>query len=210
MSDLIKKDSSVAPITQTGKTILNIEKVETVQYNSQVIMTPPNTLPGIRGCRPQERNIMYDYYNLIVYDDDPDLFIQQRHITLPKERCLVEEANITPELKEKYYRLTENNIEELKSYPCIFASVNKSYGETDDDHYAAVGYLSDIKIRNNGIELYCNYLILGISQARLNEVLPTFGIRGKSSRYNELNHSHWTVKAINLREALHEARMDLI
>ncbi len=209
MSDLIKKDSSVAPITQTGRTILNIEKVETVQYNSQIIMTPPNTLPGTPGYNPQELKFSEDYYNLIVYEQDSEIFRSPGHITLNKDICLVEESYISPELKEKYFRLTEENIKELKSFLCIFASENKYPGKTEDNHYAVVGYLLDIKIRSNGIEIY--YVPkFGIPQARLNEVLTDFGICGKPNRFNELNHSHWSVKAINLSEAIHNTGLSPI
>lgn len=208
MSDLIKKDPVAVPVSQYGKTILNVEKVDKVQTN-QYYMTPPNTLPGMPGYKPQELKFSEDYYNLIVFEQEPEISNSYVHITLRKDRCLVEEAYIAPELKEKYYRLTEENIEELKNFLCIFASENKGIGQTDADHLATVGFITDIKIGSNCIEIY--YIPrFAISQERLNETASTFGICGKYKRYNELNHSHWSVKAINLSKAIHNTGLSPI
>lgn len=161
MDELIKKEKTKAPVEQHADNIYNIDNIKSFQPSiNQFIVISSNSIPGLPGFKLHERKKSFDHYNLIVYGDDPEVFRQQGHITLEKDRCLVEDAYISPEQKEKYYRLTEENIEELKSFPCIFASENKYYGKTDNNHYAFVGYLEDVKIRSNGIELYCCYLNL--------------------------------------------------
>ena len=67
--------------------------------------------------------------------------------------------------------------------------------------------LTDIKNRSNGIELYFHPLF-AISQARISELLFELGICGKYRRFNELNHSHWSVKAIDLMEVLSDAGLN--
>lgn len=208
MDDLIRKDATELSVKQRADKLYNIEKIGQFTHNSNNYFMVSKTDQDTPYYGPVKINFSPDYYNLIVYGDDPGIFMQSGHITLTKDRCLVEDAYILPELKEKYYRLTEANIEELKTFLCIFASENKYYGWTYDEHIARIGILEDIKIRSNGIELYYQPSSF-ISQARLNEVLSMFDIKGKYERSNELNHTHWTVKAINLKEAIHDARIEI-
>ena len=146
-----------------------------------------------------------DYYNLIVYGQDP--MLTYCHITLERGRCLQEPGYITPELMERFAPLTPPIMDELKGFLCILASENKYYGWTHEDHYASVAQLTDIKIRTNGIELYLHPLF-AVPQKKISELVFELGISGRYHKYNELNHSHWTIKEIDLIEVLGDAGLN--
>ena len=62
--------------------------------------------------------------------------------------------------------------------------------------------ITDIKKRSNGIQIYF-YPFHGLPQQRLNDLRFELGINGTTA-FNEFNHSHWTVKEIDLLEVLAE------
>lgn len=187
---------------QTGK-IVNIGSVGTYQPTT---IQQANTyyivggIPGMPGSTSVAVRLSRYYYNLIVWGDEP--FFDYRHVTIGKDRALVETANITPELKRWLSPLSEEAISALKSFPCIIANENHFYGHTDETQYAILAVITDIKNRSNGIEVYF-HPFHGLQQQRLNELLFELGIKGTTS-FNEFNHSHWTVKEINLLEVLAE------
>ena len=204
-NELIPNDNcGITPVHQQAEKITNIEKVANLhQTNNILLMT--NSLPGIPGATPTPVAYSRDYYNLIVYGQEP--LLTDCHITFEKDRCLVEPKHITEELRDRFSPLTAEIIEELKGFLCILACENKYYGWTDEDHYAAVAQLMDVKNRSNGIELYLHPLF-AVSQARISERVFELGIAGRYKRYNELNHSHWTVKEIDLMEVLDDAGLN--
>ena len=192
--------SSSASIQQDAEKIYNIDNIQAFHnHTSQILIS--TGLPGMPGYKPTPLTYSKDYYHLIVYGQEP--LLTDCHITLEKCRCLVEEANIAPELKARYSPLTAEIIEELKGFLCILACENKHGGWTDEDHYASVAQLTDIKNRSNGIELYFHPLF-AVPQARISELVFELGICGKYRKYNELNHSHWSVKQIDLIEVLRD------
>ena len=201
--DLIQRTPSELAAPQQAEKIYNVDNIQNFHHTSQFFMM--GGLPGMPGAAPTPITYSRDYYNLIVYGQEP--MHQDCHITFEKERCLVERQHITKELMDRFVPLTPEIIEEPKGFLCILASENKYYGWTDDDHYAAVAQLTDIKNRSNGIELYLHPLF-AVPQARISELVFQLGICGRYKRYNELNHSHWTVKEIDLMEVLDDAGLN--
>lgn len=159
-------------------------------------------LPGMPGYAATPACFSRDYYNLIVYGQEP--FTTDCHITFEKKRCLVERDNISEELRQMYSPLTPEVMTNLKSFLCLLLSENRHYGWTDEDHYGCVAQLVDIKNRTNGIELYLPPMF-AVPQARIAELVYDLGICGKYRKFNELNRSHWTVKQIDLMEVLNDA-----
>jgi hypothetical protein len=202
-NELINKESGLPAIPQQAEKIYNVDNIQNFHHTSQFFMM--GGLPGMPGAAPTPITYSHDYYNLIVYGQEP--LLTDCHITLEKDRCLVELKHITEELRDRFSPLTTEIIEELKGFLCILACENKYYGWTDEDHYAAVAQLTDIKNRSNGIELYLHPLF-AVSQARISERVFELGIAGRYKRYNELNHSHWTVKEIDLMEVLNDAGLN--
>jgi len=202
--DLIKQDTGLVPqIPQTAKTIYNIDEIKNFNHTSQIFVM--GGLPGMPNATPTQITYSRDYYNLIVYGDEP--MLTDCHITLDKDRCLVELQHITEELRDRFSPLTPEIIEELKGFLCILACENRHYGWTDEDHFASIALLTDVKNRSNGIELYF-HPIFAVPQAKLSEKVFELGLSGRYKRYNELNHSHWTVKKIDLMEVLDDAGLN--
>ena len=191
-------------IQQEAGKIYNIDRIgEFHAHTSQILIS--SGLPGMPGYTATPLTYSRDYYNLIVYGQEP--MLADCHITFEKKRCLVELDNITEELRDRFSPLTAEIIEELKSFLCILACENKHSGWTDEDHYASVAQLTDIKNRSNGIELYFHPLF-AVPQARISELVFQLGICGQYRKFNELNHTHWTVKAIDLMEVLGDAGLN--
>ena len=196
-NEIIKQQPGLPAIPQQAEKIYNVDHIQNVHHISQVFLM--GGLPGMPGSQPTPVSFSRDYYNLVVYGQEP--MLSDCHITLEKSRCLVEKGNITDELRDRFSPLTPEIIDELKGFLCILACENHYYGWTDEDHYASVAQLVDIKNRSNGIELYFHPLF-AVPQARISELLFELGICGKYRKFNELNHSHWTVKEIDLMEVL--------
>ena len=60
------------------------------------------------------------------------------------------------------------------------ATENHSYGKNDEAHYAHYGIITDIKVQDNGIKIYYQFL-KSIPQQKLNELLFELGLQGNSS-----------------------------
>ena len=191
------------PIHQQAERIINIEHAGAVTTQNTIFFS--SGLPGTPGYSVKPLSYSRDYYNLIVYGQDP--LPESGHITLDKSRCLVESGSISPELKARFSPLSPEAIADLKSFLCIVAYENIHYGWTEETQYAYIAQLTDIKNRSNGIELYYR-AILAVSQARLNEYAYQFGILGGYRKFNEFNRSHWTVKEIDLMEALNDTDLN--
>ena len=201
-NELINPSSSPLPTNQSAEKIVNVERVDSINQTNQYYMM--GALPGLPGSTPTPPLFSHDFYNLFVYGQEP--FHTAGHITFEKDRCLMNENYIDPELKRRFSPLSDEAIAELKTFPCIIACENKHYGWTDEDHYASIGQLLDVKIRSNGIEVY--FLPhFAVSQARLSDLAPQLGL-GYVRKFNEFNHSHWTVKAIDLLEVINDAGLN--
>jgi hypothetical protein len=135
------------------------------------------------------------YYNLFVVGSEA---FDDKHFTIPKNKALIE--SVAPELKSRYSTLNAEAIEKIKTFPTIFASENHGQAKTDNEHQAFFGFVTDVKIQDNGIKI-CFWLLSAIPQQKLNENASIFGIAG-ASMSNELNRTHWSIKEIDLIQQL--------
>lgn len=80
--------------------------------------------------------------------------------------------------------LSESHIENLKSYPCLFAYEGKN-------SYSRIGYLTDIKERGRNILIEFEFQldIAPIPFEKIQTIAPLLDIRGW-----EMNRTHWAVK----------------
>lgn len=171
--------------------------VDTVsnEYNSTVYVVG-NQPPISKQKSPQPITINADYYNLIVVAEG-DLN-ETNYVMVDKTKAITESTE--RELKNSYANLRPEAIAELKTFPTIIATENHQYGNTDEQHFAIYGMITDIKIQDNGIKVYY-HKFHWIQQQRLNGLLEELGIE-RASCCNELDHLHWSVKRINVQKVL--------
>lgn len=104
-----------------------------------------------------------------------------------RSRCLTE--YILPEYKEKFGDLSDENIEAIKKFPCVFTN---EQGHKKD---AYIGKINDVVIRQTNVKI--DYELTGEvirfdDFVNLSELLDL-------GRW-ELNRTHWTIKKINIEE----------
>jgi hypothetical protein len=195
----------VLPATSTSTTInlpgdgnTLIAQANTVQQNVNLILMP--------GAQPLNNGIVagsqhtfnYNYYSLFVIGEET---FNSDHFLVPKDRALTEST--MQEVKDALASLSPEAVATIKTFPAMFASENHYYGRTDDTQYAYYGFVTDIKIQDNGIKVYFRSLN-PVPQQRLNDIASELGL-GRASSFNELNRTHWAIKKINLIEALRDA-----
>lgn len=180
-----------------GNNSTQVGYAEKVESNTTIVIA------GASAERTQQamngRHYSTDYYHLFCIGIED---YSKAYFMVDGSRALTE--CIASDLKEKYGKLnTPEIIDELMSFPALFTSENHSYGSTDEAHVAYFGIVTDIKIRENGIQVYFQ-ILTKIAQQRLNELSAELGF---NNRYftNELNRTHWTIKRIDLVETLHDA-----
>lgn len=120
---------------------------------------------------------------------------------VPKDRALTESTS--QEMKELCASLSPEAIAIIKSFPAIFCSENHRYAKTDPDHMAYYGYVTDIKVQDNGIKVYFTKLNQ-LPQQVLIDLSEDLCIGGARS-FTELSRTHWAIKRINLIEVLEKA-----
>ncbi|MBQ1491015.1 MAG: hypothetical protein IIZ39_03570 [Blautia sp.] len=181
---------NLTPISQQADKITNIERVGSIHQ----------TLFIMAGSDAGATGLSRDYYNLIVWGSEP--FLDRHHVTISTDRALVEEGYTSPGLRAWLSTLDSGAMEALKTFPCIIANENRFYGHTDEEQFAVLAVITDVKKRSNGIEVYFQ-TFYRLPQQRLNELRFELGISG-TNRFNEFNHSHWAVKEVDLLEVLGE------
>lgn len=197
MSNEIKKnDPNALAIpenanVQIGDRNLQVGRVDNLNHTMIIC-----TLISEQSCDiSSTKSFNTDLYHLFVVEDA----LSGRFI-IPSDRALTE--SISQPVKEKYACLSEEAINEIKSFPAIFATKNHHYGKTDDGHNARLGFITDVKIQDNGIKIRASYLF-DVAQQKLNECREKLSIQGAPS-FNEFNRTHWTIKRVNLIEVLRD------
>ena len=99
--------------------------------------------------------------------------------------------------------LTPEAIAIVKTFPALFCSENHHFTKTDPDHMAYYGYVTDIKVQDNGIKIYFTKLN-AFPQQVLIDIAAELCIGGARA-FNELSRTHWAIKRVNLVEELEKA-----
>lgn len=175
-----------------------IAQAERVEQRVNLFMMPGTQALNSGLLAGVQQSFNYDYYNLFVIGDEP---YNSDHFLVPKDRALTESTS--KEVKDELAALTPEAIEKIRAFPALFTSKNHEYGRTDCAHFALYGFVTDVKIQDNGIKVYFSVLNR-IPQQRLNEIAVELDL-GRACSFNELNRTHWAIKRINLVEALRDA-----
>jgi hypothetical protein len=176
-----------------------------IAYVQHYDATTNQTVLIMQGAQPAGGTVVgqgvtfnYDCFNFFVLGteqyDGPTFMV-------PKNRALTESTS--DEMKAQCAALTPEAIEIVKTFPALFCSENHNFTKTDPDHMAYYGYVTDIKVQDNGIKIYFTKLN-ALPQQVLIDLAAELCIGGAKA-YNELSRTHWAIKRINLVEVLEKA-----
>lgn len=199
--DTGQQSSQMVPPTQPVNLIQNGNdntQIAYVERYEQLVVILPGVASSGTPIIGQGISFNYDCFNLFVLGteqyNDPCFIV-------PKDRALTESTS--QEMKDLCASLSAEAIAIIKTFPAIFCSENHHYAKTDPDHTAYYGYVTDIKIQDNGIKVYFTKLNQ-LPQQVLIDLSEDLCIGGARS-FTELSRTHWAIKRINLIEVLEKA-----
>lgn len=182
-------------LTQNGNDNTQIAYVE--RYEQSVVILPGVASAGMPVIG-QGVTFNYDCFNFFVLGTEQ---YNDPFFIVPKDRALTESTS--QEMKELCASLSPEAIAIIKTFPAVFCSENHHYAKTDPDHTAYYGYVTDIKVQDNGIKVYFTKLNQ-LPQQVLIDLSEDLCIGGARS-FTELSRTHWAIKRINLIEVLEKA-----
>lgn len=167
-------------------------------------INPNKTVPPIQQVGSQkDKNKDYNLfkgtrYNLFVSASE-DAWEDDSY-QLDRSRCLT--SYTSQSIKELYGKLESRQIEEIKSYPCIFAY------EDNIGRNAYIGYITDMVIRSKAIKFYFQKQGI-LKYDDLHRYAFEFDIDLTRS-ITELMHTHWTIKDIDLGEEIRKRDISVL
>lgn len=189
------QQSQPVNLIQTGNDNTQIAYVE--KYEQSVVILPGVPSAGMPVIG-QGVTFNYDCFNFFVLGTEQ---YEEPCFIVPKNRALTESTS--QELKDLCALLSPEAIATIKTFPAIFCSENHHYAKTDPDHMAYYGYVTDIKVQDNGVKVYFTKLNQ-LPQQVLIDLSEELCIGGARS-YTELSRTHWAIKRVNLIEVLERA-----
>ena len=147
-----------------------------------------------------EHQLGEEYYNLIVnwlYEPD-DCWLYKDRVVMPRDRAL--EGYVADDVYALFGDISDKaTVERIKQLPTIFACESRLHEYPEQEAY--YGFVTDIKVRDNGINIYFRK-VGQLSQKKLAGIAYNLAIKT-----NEFTHSHWTIKKVNLIEELNDAEL---
>ena len=171
----------------------------TVTVNDKISLnkSKPTAISEVVLNSEPAQTIERDYYNLVVTTDE----ISNGKTTILRNRSLKTDTDIVKQLSD----FSAASRARLMTFPSLIMNENTEYaGRTDSDQQAYYGFITDIKVHENGkvrIKFRCEATI---PQQAINKIIDQLDIFGGMA-IMELNHTHWTVKNVDLMEELTEA-----
>ena len=140
-----------------------------------------------------------EYYQLIVTDEED--ILGNYIVTIPTNMALTQSL-VPPEILSRCSTLTNEGIEELKTFPAIVCKENTDlHGRTSLTQEALYCYINSIKKVGKNIKIKFSY-IESFKQAKLSE--NAFGLK-MDCDLTDLNRTAWSVHKVNLFDAFDEA-----
>ena len=166
--------------------------------NSQIVNNS-NAVMKQNTLQIENHEISREYYNLFVISDE----IKNNRFTIPKDRSL--RSSVAND--KKFAELTPEAIEQIKTFPSLFMYENTEFGgRTSPDQKAYFGFVTDLRVQENGIIKVRFHRDAEINQQQINGIAHLLDIH-EGSGIMELNHTHWTIKHVDLIEELTEAEL---
>lgn len=187
-----------AILNQYGNDSTQIAYVQHYDATNQTVLIMQGVQPAGGTVVGQGVTFNYDCFNFFVLGTEQ---YDGSTFMVPKNRALTESTS--DEMKAQCAALTPEAIEIVKTFSALFCSENHNFTKTDPDHMAYYGYVTDIKIQDNGIKIYFTKLN-ALPQQVLIDLAAELCIGGTKA-YSELSRTHWAIKRINLVEILEKA-----
>jgi len=192
----LEQNNTAKVLQQKGEKNVYADKVGYMNITVQADNIAPQVLT--QASPPSAITVDRSYYNLFVtFNAD---FSKNTPFQMHSDRILTEYMD--DNLKKEFSTLSDEVINKVKTFPCIFANENHMYGYTDEEQTLGYGFIKNIQFRQRGIKVYPQVLYL-LPQQRLNEELFGLDICG-NSKFNEFNHTHWCIKKVDLISELRE------
>ena len=178
------------------------ENVDEAESSEPKVHAEKSTTTNARSqdnIQSEDGKISREYYNLFVISDE----IKNWRFTIPKDRALRNNSDIV----KKFAELTPETISQIKTFPSLFMYENTEFGgRTSPDQKAYFGFVTDLRVQENGIIKVRFRRDADINQQQINDIAHLLDIH-ESSGIMELNHTHWTIKHVDLIEELTEAEL---
>lgn len=195
-----------APLQQDGENNFNINNQMggVVNLNYNVTAPFPQPYAGVSAEQMMVvRSFSRKYYQLLVTLED-DVFTNNV-ITISASRALSKHL-VPSEIFERCSTLTDDGIDELKTFPAIICRENTDLkGETDPNQCAVYAYIKKVQVCGRDIKVAFKP-IAPIQQRLL--CMPKNAVYfdlNMDCAITDLNHSAWSVHKANLFEAFREA-----
>lgn len=196
--------SNPLSFTQTGDNGTQIGHADTVKLNVNMNIEAGTLSPDGKIVRTSN-SLSREYYNLFVIGAGIQFDSLEGAFLMMSQRAL---EYTDKDIRDRLLYLTEENREEIKSFPSLFLAENEEYGKAGDTQVAYLGRVLEIRPHSNkNIKVKYRFQ-KDIPQQRLNELLDELGLGGAKCS-NELNRTHWAVKRVDLLDELTSARIDL-
>lgn len=191
-------------VNQYGEKNVHIDKAENVTQNITFNFPYVQRLPnGV--MRPASRAINPEYYNLFVMGEET---FESDHFLVPADRAL-SRGWTSEEIREQYGTLSETAIEAIKTFPALFMAEAKwQRARAGEDQQVFLGFVDGVRKQDNGIKIRCQ-LLWPIPMQQISEIGFELGMLNMTKGISEMNHTHWAIKHINLKEELSDAHISL-
>ncbi len=152
---------------------------------------------GTHKSAPKTIEVNDEYYNLLVTSRE----IKNSRVILNKCRVLQTGSEIVQQLAD----LSSEAQERIKAFPSLIMYENKHFsGQAAPEQEAFFGFVTDIRVLENGIVKIRFHCIATVNQQAINNIADILDIHVKKG-VMELNQTRWTIKNVNLIEELLEA-----
>lgn len=191
-------------VNQYGEKNVHIDKAENVTQN--ITLNFPYMQRLANGTmQPTSRVINPEYYNLFVIGDET---FEHDHFLVPAERAL-SKGWTSEELREQYGTLSDEAIEAIKTFPALFMpEAQWQRASTGEGQQVFFGFVDRVRKQDNGIKIRCQ-LLWPIPMQQISNIGFELGMLNMMRGISEMNHTHWAIKHINLKEELTDAHISL-
>jgi len=190
--------------TQTGDNGTQIGHADTVKLNVNMNIEAGTLSPDGKIVRTSN-SLSREYYNLFVIGAGIQFDSLEGSFLMMSQRAF---EYTDKDIRDRLLYLTEENREEIKSFPSLFLAENEEYGKAGSSQVAYLGRVLEIRPHGDkNIKVKYRFQ-KDIPQQRLNELLDELCLGGAKC-FNELNRTHWAVKRVDLLDELASAKIDL-